>query len=310
MKKKATLHLFWQEAKKLLRQLLTSIFRFIFWLPFYASQYFRAAIFDSAKPNNLLLSNISDEMYLVSSSDKVIGRKTYIAGTFDFDKFEKVFKLLDTSFVPHTLIDIGANIGTICIPAVKRGLFSCAVAFEPDPFNYSLLNKNICINGLSEKIESYNLALGEFSNSMLEFELSENNFGDHRIRIIHNNGVNNESNRKTIQVRCETLDHFSKEINPKSTLIWMDTQGFEGFVLSGATQILQSSPPMVIEFWPYGMNRTGSYESLKNALCNARYTVFYDLDGDMKGTTLTKESLDNLFQEIGDDGDFTDLLFK
>ncbi len=34
-----------------------------------------------------------------------------------------------------SLIDIGANIGTICIPAVKCGLFDRAIAIEPEPLN-------------------------------------------------------------------------------------------------------------------------------------------------------------------------------
>ena len=40
-----------------------------------------------------------------------------------------------------TFLDIGANIGVICIPAVKRGLVESANAVEPERKNFELLQK-------------------------------------------------------------------------------------------------------------------------------------------------------------------------
>jgi hypothetical protein len=37
----------------------------------------------------------------------------------------------------------------------------------------------------------------------------------------------------------------------------MDVQGFEGRVLEGGTRTIQAGVPVVAEFWPYGIRRSG-----------------------------------------------------
>lgn len=60
----------------------------------------------------------------------------------------------------ETLWDIGANIGIYSIyAAVAR---DCrVVAFEPSPVNFAVLERNIVLNDLSEKIAAFPVALGE-----------------------------------------------------------------------------------------------------------------------------------------------------
>ena len=108
----------------------------------------RSLAFDTAPPKSLLLSTIGEESYVVSSDDKVIGRDIYMTGSFDFGKLKKSAQFLGPDWSSDLLIDIGSNIGVICIPAVKRGLFRSAIAIEPEPFNYRLLCTNIQLNGL------------------------------------------------------------------------------------------------------------------------------------------------------------------
>ena len=56
--------------------------------------------------------------------------------------------------------DIGANIGQYCLYAAKRLGGDCRVlAFEPEALNYAKLNKNIVLNGQSETITAYCLAV-------------------------------------------------------------------------------------------------------------------------------------------------------
>ncbi|HAH65825.1 MAG TPA: hypothetical protein DCL72_10210 [Rhizobiales bacterium] len=59
-----------------------------------------------------------------------------------------------------TLWDVGANIGIYSIyAAVSRGCR--VVAFEPSPVNFALLERNIVLNDLSEKIVAFPVALCE-----------------------------------------------------------------------------------------------------------------------------------------------------
>jgi FkbM family methyltransferase len=295
--------------KSLIKNTLVFAAKNIYWKPIKsAGKYGRVVFFDSAEPDTLLLTTIGEEKFLVSSSDQSIGRDVYLYGGYDFEKFEKVLARLDKEFERKLLIDIGANIGTICIPAVKRRYFERAMAFEPEPFNYSLLSANVSINGLSTEVVSYNIALGEREGEELSFELSETNYGDHRIRFSSESGLYGEDQRKVINIKSEPLDTVVGDIDPASTLIWMDTQGFEGYVLKGAERTLAKRPPLVIEFSPYHMIRCGSYQKLKQALCGVGYRMFFDLDEDGPPIEVSEAAFDNLFKRIGEYGNYTDLL--
>jgi FkbM family methyltransferase len=280
-------------------------------LPVFRSKLFRRIILDFADPDSLLISAGRREKFAVVASDRYIGRETYVdQEPYGFDKMEKLLSILGSDRPTMLLIDIGANIGTICIPAVNRGLFKNAIAIEPEPRNYSLLLTNIHLNGAGSKIIAHNLALGQKNDSQVLFELAKDNFGDHRIHIDSAVNLYDETSRETITVKSETFDRVVRDIDPKETLIWIDTQGFEGYVLSGAAAALKSQPPVCIEFWPYGMKRSNSYPILKQALVEAGYNSFYDLDGGSSPLPLTSQSLDDLYRSLGDTerGAATDLL--
>jgi FkbM family methyltransferase len=280
-------------------------------LPVFKSKLFRRMALDFAEPNSLLVSAGTKEKFVVVASDLYIGRHTYVnQEPYGFDKLEKLLSILGSSRPKTLLIDVGANIGTISIPAVKRGLFKSAIAIEPEPRNHSLLLANIHLNGVGEKIAVHNLALGRKNDDQVRFELAKDNFGDHRIHIDSDVNLYDEADRETIMVKSETLDKVIGSVDPSETLVWIDTQGFEGYILSGAPATLKSHPPVCIEFWPYGMKRSGSFAMLKQALIEAEYDFFYDLDGNSPALPLTTQSLDELYKRLGDTnrGAATDLL--
>jgi FkbM family methyltransferase len=270
----------------------------------------RRVAFDIAQPNTLLVCNCNRETFVISASDKEIGKTTYInRAPYAFAQLQKVSTILGANGPKRLLVDIGANIGTICITAVKRGLFQNAIAIEPEPKNYSLLVANIYINGLADEIVAHKLALGQRDNEEILFELSKDNFGDHRVHVRTDSDLYDEAHRETITVRSETFDTVITRVDPMNCLIWMDTQGFEGRILSGARTALRMRPPICIEFWPYGMNRSQSYPLLKKALIEGGYNLFYDLSGALSPTRLTAQSLDDIYEKVGDRGPGTDLLF-
>jgi FkbM family methyltransferase len=160
----------------------------------------------------------------------------------------------------RTVINVGANIGMTCIGLVKHGYFGRAIAFEPAPDNYRLLVCNIKQNGLCDSIIPFQLALSA-SNAVLEMELSPNNPGDHRIRRVTSPGFFREEKRKTINVLAKTLDDLAtNDLYLKYRvidLVWVDIQGHEGHFFNGARKFFAQSIPVVSEFWPYGIERSG-----------------------------------------------------
>ena len=302
-------------AKRIVRRLaidtLKLAFKLFAWQPFRRIQGVRALVFDTAPDNTLFISRRSSETFIVSANDKSIGRQIYLVGFSDFQKLEKTVQFLGPDRSNDLLIDVGANIGTICIPAVNRRIFARSIAIEPEPFNFLLLQCNIQLNHLHSKINAYNIALGSRETERVIFELSKNNYGDHRVRFAGADaGLYGEKEREIVVVPSEPFDKIICDVNPNNTLIWIDTQGYEGHILQGASKALSRKPPLVIEFWPYGMKRSGAYPLLKEAIFKAGYQIFYDLESSTSGVPVNAGTLDELYDKLGESGNFTDILLR
>lgn len=259
----------------------------------------------SLPPNTYVLADRVGELFVVNSSDRVIGKHLYARGHYDLQKALLALRLAGVT-PDFTFVDVGANIGPICIPLVKRGLVHQAIAIEPEPANFRFLSANILINDLAEKIVAHSAAVGSENDQWLEMEISEGNLGDHRIRVQADPGYFAEEKRKTIKVASTTLDALLSMVDLSKVFIWIDVQGFEGFALQGAHNVFKAKAPIALEFWPYGMGRAGSYEALKAALLASAYTKLYDLSNPV-AQPLTAKILDALHATLTGDSS-TDIL--
>jgi FkbM family methyltransferase len=263
---------------------------------------FRKARFQaSIGEQEFLLAYRQGEYFLVFTDDKVISKGVYASsrGGFDFQKFERAVKLLGAGFQLDMLVDVGANLGTICIPAVRRGYARQAIAIEPEPRNYRLLVANILLNDLGAAIKPYQAALGGPNMPFLKLGLSPDSSGNHRISV--------ESSGNEIVVPSTTLDDIAPSLTRDHSLIWIDTEGYEGIILSGARAAVANQVPLVIEFTPQFMRLLNSYGPLKQALLN--YSVYYDLaDPTPRGVALSEASLDALWHHFIGPAFQTDLL--
>lgn len=289
-------------------RIVFKLIRSAIWEPLYSTEILKKLVFDTTQKQSLLISTAGQEIFVVSSRDSTIGRMVYAQGLQDAETVEQVVALLGPEHTKRLLVDIGANIGTVCVPAIRRGIFQSAIAIEPEPFNYSILKSNVYLNGLDQAITTFNLALGAKTGEELIFELSNSNYGDHRVRMSNKPGLHGEASRSTIVVKSEPFDAICMDLNKNDTLIWMDTQGYEGYILSGAKNALHAGIPLVIEFWPYGMDRLGSFQLLKDALLSGQYSWFQDIGSMAPAEPLTAQHLDALHKKIGLNGGFTDLL--
>lgn len=199
-----------------------------------------------------------------------------------------------------TIIDVGANIGMICIALLKHDFFEQAIAFEPEPNNFRLLIKNVAQNGLNDKIHCFNLALsssryaGDEAKDGGILELSTSNSGDHRIRHSDEQGFFQEEKRKTVNVKVSTLDGvLSENPNLKAenvSLIWLDIQGHEGYFFEGAQNLLSRKVPVISEFWTYGITRSGMSLSEYKQIVSKSFSHFYDVTAN----TYTKQSIEEI----------------
>lgn len=168
-----------------------------------------------------------------------------------------------------TVLDIGANCGVVSIGMLATGEFERAIAVEPDPRNFALLQGIVEANDFGDRFTCLNFAVAD-QRSELEFELSENNYGDHRVRSQQPDAkakeMFNESKRRAIKVPADTIDQLLAGLGPdraeQVSLVWIDVQGYEGYVFRGAADLLSRGVPVVSEIWPYGIERAGM--SLEN----------------------------------------------
>jgi FkbM family methyltransferase len=178
----------------------------------------------------MVYSKVQTEHFLVHSADNGIGKIVFATGEYDFQKFILTIDLcnknLDGRKKPTVLIDAGANIGTICIPAVARGFVQRAVAIEPEPLNCRLLRANIALNGLSNSIVVHECALGASTDIELALELNASNLGDHGIPV---NTKDDIERKNKVHLRSETLDGLCPPVDYPDSLLRIDIQGYEGF---------------------------------------------------------------------------------
>lgn len=171
--------------------------------------------------------------YILHTKDVAVSRRIYIGLNDEYVKAVKAInwtdKLRGGGGIKPVLLDIGANLGHISIPLCLENYISKSLAVEPDMENYKLLKCNVILNGLEDKVILHNSALGALPNETLEFELSEDNYGDHRIKVTEDEGHYKEANRKVLKVKSTNLDSLiTPDIQKGELLLWIDVQGYSG----------------------------------------------------------------------------------
>lgn len=250
--------------------------------------FLRGLYFDTLINNKLLITkNDKNEVFTVFANDKVISKETFVKGEFDFKKFENTLNFIKQKKKIENLYDIGANIGTICIPAVKRNLIKKAFAVEPEINNYKLLKANIILNDLEKKIKTFNFALSDKENTNCKMEISEENAGDHRILDKTKFNFHEEEKREIVDVETKKFDSIFNDLSSGKDLVWIDTQGHEANVLLGAQNLIKNKIPVVVEFWPYALKRNNSWDKMFKCLKKFDFLV------DLSNEDLRLEKIDN-----------------
>jgi FkbM family methyltransferase len=138
------------------------------------------------------------------------------------------------------LWDIGANIGQITLPIGKvtgASIFS----FEPDPGNFFILSNNVFLNGLSSKVQIFNLALND-KNTIVTLPFEEKNVGfalaGRSCLSVSNETKSNNQGLRYPALTGDTFTDIYKDTIP--TYIKLDVDGNELKILKGLDKVLSS----------------------------------------------------------------------
>jgi FkbM family methyltransferase len=221
--------------------------------------------------------------YYVSTQD-LVGRELYVTGHFEREILAAGLSILaersGRTIAGKLFVDIGANIGTTVIPAVRTYGASSAVAFEPESANVKLLRQNLIENDAEDRVQVIPVALSDV-NADGVLELATTNWGDHRIRRAspEPGGRFGESVRRTVCVPLRRFDDVCTELGlgiADVGLVWMDVQGHEAQVLTGAPSLVTSDVPVLTEYWPYGLHRSDSLHTMHD-LITSNYREVVDI---------------------------------
>lgn len=256
---------------------------------------------------------------IATDAEDPISRSLYFYGHFELDLIGQTLRCLRAlglcpSVGQGTVIDVGANIGVISIGMLHTREFGRAIAIEPDPRNFSLLERNVRQNRFDESMVCLPFAASDRQGAV-EFELSRDNFGDHRVRTKSPDvsGVDafGETARRVISVPARRLDDLVAELPSEWTrdiaLIWMDVQGHEANVLRGAQRLLSRGLPVVAEFWPYGLARSGTSREEFLDVTKQFFTSFWALRQE-RFVRYPIGALVHLFDELPGPNDFENLI--
>jgi FkbM family methyltransferase len=190
----------------------------------------------------------------------------------------------------NTVLDIGANIGDDTLLLAKIvGSKGKIYAFEPDPENFKLLQKNIKTNKY-RNVVCINKAVSD-KDGKIKLFLSENNKADHRI-------YGSEFDRKHIKVNMVSIDSYFKNKNQKIDVIKIDIQGAEMLAFEGMKNTLRRNkyPKILCEFWPIGLRRCGSSAGLYlKFLRKLGYTIYFIDESGGKIIKVSDKYLKNKF---------------
>lgn len=255
---------------------------------------------------------------IATDTDDPISQSLYMTGQFELDVIQGALAFLrELGKCPPrghgTVIDIGANIGVISIGMLHHGECARAIAIEPEPRNFDLLEKNVRQNQFESAMICLPYAASDREGTV-EFELCRENYGDHRVRmeLATRNELYEESRRSVIEVPVRSLNDLMQCAPPgwneDVSLIWMDVQGHEGYVLKGASDLLRRGVPVVAEFWPYGIDRSGMSQAEFCAVLSEYFCFFYVRRRE-RYIQYPLSVLPSLFAELPGPHDFENVIF-
>jgi len=158
------------------------------------------------------------------------------------------------------IVDVGANIGYYTL-LFKRlaGPSAAIIAIEPSPENLPELRLNIEGNEL-QNVKLLEVAVGARAGTAWLLE-----------------GINSgvvAPNKGSYEVPVRSLDEL---LTDRVDLLKIDVEGYEGFVLEGARNVIQRDRPVIfLEFHPTAVAQFGhSFESLHTILAQAYNSISY-----------------------------------
>ena len=229
-----------------------------------------------AARGQLVFCQLGDVRFFVDPADRVVGAWLMWHGEWQRREIDQAVAVLAASGrlpADAVFVDVGANIGTHTVYALKSGRFTRAVAFEPEPRNTRLLAMNIEANGLANAVIVVPKVAGEAAGTAV-LHLHPRNKGAHAIGT-----APSDDGREQLDLPVVRVEDALAELGlsaEKLGLIWIDVEGHEPQVLRGLGSLLTHGVPIAFEFAPRRYHADARRELVR--LLAGHYSTLHSLN--------------------------------
>jgi len=201
-----------------------------------------------------------------------LGRRLFKSAYFLYKRYveDDLRELLSTHpgiIGAGNVLDIGANIGyTAAVLARVAQAGRKVYAFEPEPFNFNLLQQTALQSEFAGKIVPMQSAVGT-ADGTIDLWINDRHHADHRVateqfRSAHPASANPDSAHSPsnqVSVPLVSIDSFLQSNPGPVSFVKIDVQGYELAVCQGMADTLRQNPGIVIvlEFMPSAMRELG-----------------------------------------------------
>jgi len=141
-----------------------------------------------------------------------------------------------------TLLDVGASTGCYTLLSALHPDLT-VWAFEPVTLTYQVLNENVKLNGLQNKVSTHPVAVGNYDGTGVAHVVKAD--GGKGVSIV-NGTPEYHKVTEAVPVRVIKLDRFCKQNDIVPTVLKIDVEGAEQLVLEGAAHIIEKYHPFII----------------------------------------------------------------
>jgi FkbM family methyltransferase len=233
--------------------------------------------YDGKEPWELKIEDMPGVKLYLDPKDQFITPTILVLGSWEQEETALLLRILKPGDI---FVDAGANVGYYTVIGSRLvGEKGKVYAFEPDPANFAVLQKNVQLNGLTNVV----LEQKALSNrkGTLKLFIADANKGDHRIYQPEGEA------RPSVDVETVRLDEYFKDHKRGIDVLKTDTQGAEGVILEGTTGLLEGQserPTIFMEFWPHGLQGMGTDAGALLKELQSYHYKFYDIQPkDKKG---------------------------
>lgn len=212
---------------------------------------------------------------LCPADDRTILRKVFVrGGRSEFVVLERAVSTMRGRGLSAegTFLDIGANLGTTTLAALRFHGFSNVIAVEPDPANTRFLRAAVALNGLDQDVTVVEAAATDYVGRTAFAEAATGPLG----RKSGRGRLRPDGERSVAAVTLDALAERGLYDPNDVGLVWLDVQGAEALALRGAERLVGARVPVVAAVRARRLAALDSLDAFRN-LVKMNFRTLVDL---------------------------------